>query len=369
MGAFGAFLRGVGGPGLTDLSQSMRRQKEIDDAQAFRAAELQKQREYDEEREMRRLDARGGLGSRRRGGALSAAEDAAERRQQALYRTAERERVSLPEAERMLRMFETGQNELTRTEQVPQQIDDGDRMRTVTTEQTRPDVERFKALMGKIGSYYARAGAETSGKADDLAKSEQTRFGTESGIRAQERPGEAGTLGQGVAVSEGKPPYKNGDNEYTGTLGALSQAKIDTEGTKQQKNKASGAGGSSKATTVQRVITTSDGKAVAVMRDGTTRDLNLTPIDFNKQVASIVAKMSKENIGFSDLPVDEQRARATDVLLGSEASRKPATPVDPVAPSAPTAAPPINLLKEGVRTKFKNGQVWTLKNGKPERVL
>jgi hypothetical protein len=47
----------------------------------------------------------------------------------------------------------------------------------------------------------------------------------------------------------------------------------------------------------------------------------------------------------------------------------PAAPAAPGAPSATTAAPPVTLLKEGVRTKFKNGQVWTLKNGKPERVL
>lgn len=37
------------------------------------------------------------------------------------------------------------------------------------------------------------------------------------------------------------------------------------------------------------------------------------------------------------------------------------------APAAPVV-PPANLLKEGVATKFKNGQTWTLKNGKPTQV-
>ena len=33
-----------------------------------------------------------------------------------------------------------------------------------------------------------------------------------------------------------------------------------------------------------------------------------------------------------------------------------------------TSAPPANMLTEGEETTFTNGQVWTLKNGKPERV-
>jgi hypothetical protein len=45
----------------------------------------------------------------------------------------------------------------------------------------------------------------------------------------------------------------------------------------------------------------------------------------------------------------------------------------PAAPSAkpaaaPTSSPPVSLLKEGVETKFTNGQTWTLKNGKPVQV-
>jgi hypothetical protein len=41
-------------------------------------------------------------------------------------------------------------------------------------------------------------------------------------------------------------------------------------------------------------------------------------------------------------------------------------PAKPAA--APTSSPPVSLLKEGVETKFKNGQTWTLKNGKPVQV-
>ena len=44
-----------------------------------------------------------------------------------------------------------------------------------------------------------------------------------------------------------------------------------------------------------------------------------------------------------------------------------AAPAAAPAP-APSSTPPVNLLKEGVNTRFKNGQVWTLKNGKPVKV-
>lgn len=37
-------------------------------------------------------------------------------------------------------------------------------------------------------------------------------------------------------------------------------------------------------------------------------------------------------------------------------------------PAASTETPPVNLLKEGANTAFDNGQVWSLKDGKPIRV-
>jgi hypothetical protein len=36
--------------------------------------------------------------------------------------------------------------------------------------------------------------------------------------------------------------------------------------------------------------------------------------------------------------------------------------------AAASSSPPVDLLKEGVETSFKNGQTWTLKNGKPTQV-
>jgi hypothetical protein len=39
-----------------------------------------------------------------------------------------------------------------------------------------------------------------------------------------------------------------------------------------------------------------------------------------------------------------------------------------ITPAASTETPPVNLLKEGANTAFDNGQVWSLKDGKPIRV-
>jgi hypothetical protein len=59
---------------------------------------------------------------------------------------------------------------------------------------------------------------------------------------------------------------------------------------------------------------------------------------------------------------------APTVMSGGNAP----APADSPAPAAPAAAssttPPVNKLKEGVATKFGNGQTWTLKNGQPVQV-
>jgi hypothetical protein len=59
---------------------------------------------------------------------------------------------------------------------------------------------------------------------------------------------------------------------------------------------------------------------------------------------------------FSDLPNPIQ----------SQAAPQQQAPQAPLAQGG--AAPPSSLLKEGVGTQFGNGQVWTLRGGKPERV-
>lgn len=70
-------------------------------------------------------------------------------------------------------------------------------------------------------------------------------------------------------------------------------------------------------------------------------------------------------------------AQVRDALVEAETQRilkdtklAPVAPPTPAAPKAAgvTTAPPIDLLKEGTVTTFKNGQKWTIKAGKPVQV-
>jgi hypothetical protein len=59
----------------------------------------------------------------------------------------------------------------------------------------------------------------------------------------------------------------------------------------------------------------------------------------------------------------------TQYKVRPDAAAPAASGGEPTKPAAaPTSSPPVSLLKEGVETKFKNGQTWTLKNGKPVQV-
>jgi len=60
---------------------------------------------------------------------------------------------------------------------------------------------------------------------------------------------------------------------------------------------------------------------------------------------------------------------APTVMSGGNAPAPADSPAPATAPAAaPSTTPPISALKEGVATKFKNGQTWTLQNGKPKQV-
>jgi hypothetical protein len=72
---------------------------------------------------------------------------------------------------------------------------------------------------------------------------------------------------------------------------------------------------------------------------------------------------------------DEYKARAEAIRREVETefgikpdAAVPAAPAPVSAPAAASSTPPVSKLKEGVATKFENGQTWTLKNGKPEQV-
>lgn len=89
-----------------------------------------------------------------------------------------------------------------------------------------------------------------------------------------------------------------------------SQNKTDTI----RANKPAGGSGSS-SVKVRSTYTNSDGNKVAVMSDGSEKTLGKAG-DFDKSVASLVTKMSKDDYNFGKLPEAEKRQKAIERLTG-----------------------------------------------------
>lgn len=121
----------------------------------------------------------------------------------------------------------------------------------------------------------------------------------------------------------------------------IRQQNADANTTRAERPAAAG-GGANKPTSVHSTIT-QGGQVIAVMRDGTTRPLNISSDQFNTTVANLVTKMAKDNSSFSRLPEEEKRRQAIERLAGS-------------ASAAPSAAPAPSSAASGVT---KGGSKWT----------
>jgi hypothetical protein len=236
MSALGAFLRGAGGPGLTDLVNYSRRQDEIDQQNAERDRRLAEERAYREEKDaadrelkMQLLQERmtgtpsrsGSSGSS--GGSASGGDG----REMAVGALMAERGMSRAQAERDYEVSASGgENPYRRSVQKTEQIDDGDRMRNVTTTADELDPDAWAKVNKTIGLALRRAG----GSPEQRAKADQIDWQTGSGRQAQDTPAQAGVLGQGVAVSEGKPLFNEGDSLYTGAVGAKTKAETAASG-------------------------------------------------------------------------------------------------------------------------------------------
>lgn len=96
-----------------------------------------------------------------------------------------------------------------------------------------------------------------------------------------------------------------------------SQNKTDT--IRANKPAGSAGGGAAK---VRSTYTNSEGNKVAVMSDGSEKILGKAG-DFDKSVASLVTKMSKDDYQFGKLPEAEKRQRAIERLTGGTTAPKP----------------------------------------------
>lgn len=118
--------------------------------------------------------------------------------------------------------------------------------------------------------------------------------------------------------------------------GKTDQQKADAATTRANRPASSGSGGAGGAK-VRSTYTDNDGNKVAVMSDGSTKVLG-RGMDFDKQVASLVNTMSKNDYQFSKLPEEEKRSKAIERLTGGGA------PAPKTGDNADTR-PPLSAFK------------------------
>lgn len=93
----------------------------------------------------------------------------------------------------------------------------------------------------------------------------------------------------------------------------------------------------------------------------------LDPTKMNRQQFTSIFADRIGDVAKSTNLTQEQLSTGLRNLGNVSLSGSPTEPRE--APRAtPTNAPPANLLKEGIHTTFKNGDVWTLQNGVPTKI-
>lgn len=230
MSALGAFLRGAAGAGLTDLVQQSRRQEELAMQMAQREKEREEERRFREEQarldregrmELLRERQAGGAGSRSSGGGGGALDDA---RGMAVSGLMREKGLSMGEADRLYSASERGVNPLTRP---GKQLEEDAAGNTFTPDEF--DVERWAEINRIIGANIQRAG----GNPDQRAKARQTD--TETSLLQEAtapgvKPERQGEIGRGVASATAKPVFNEGDNLFTGEVGAKTKAETGAAG-------------------------------------------------------------------------------------------------------------------------------------------
>ena len=83
-------------------------------------------------------------------------------------------------------------------------------------------------------------------------------------------------------------------------------------------------------------MTDADGNAVAIMSDGSKKDLGMKGSDDDKKIADIQLKMEREDQKFAKKPAAEKRAIAEQVLTGKA----------PSSAGSSTTRPPIGSFKQ-----------------------
>jgi hypothetical protein len=124
---------------------------------------------------------------------------------------------------------------------------------------------------------------------------------------------------------------KKNDQQFTATMAAITQrrdaseaklpiaqqnADANTTRANRPPSSGGGSGGAASAPKVRSTKVDDAGNMVAIMSDGSTKNLGIKSSDFNNKVANLVTQMSKNDYQFNKLPEDEKRDRAIQRLTG-----------------------------------------------------
>lgn len=133
---------------------------------------------------------------------------------------------------------------------------------------------------------------------------------------------------EGIKAKKTEAESFAGDAGYLKNVSAMDVAgKAGEIAVAEKRNIFRGQGGGDKASVVRRVMTDADGNAVAIMSDGSKKDLGMKGSDYDKKIADIQLKKEREDPKFAKKPAAEKRAIAEQVLTGK---------------APPSSAPPSN---------------------------
>ncbi len=232
MGFLSAFARGALGPGLLQVAQMQQRQQEVEAATKEREATRKDERDFRlqlarenqagrEDLAMLRAELAGGGRTRSRsagggGGEDVGAEDAA------VYQIMRETGASGEQARGMLRAALDGKNPYSKAGTRPEQIDDGDRMRTVSVQTDEPDAERYIQLNRLVAKALMEAPANMKANPEQRAKGRQTDTETDAALAYGRGDVGAGRTGM---MLKGKGEFgNNGSSELTGAAAPNSVA-------------------------------------------------------------------------------------------------------------------------------------------------
>jgi hypothetical protein len=332
MGLLNAFLGGAFGQGLEQTAANMERRdarREEMDLQDRRLREQldARQRLQDDrmdaamDRVQARIDAAGGKGGGSgsgSGGRRALIErDQAEIAGDAVHDLASRTGMSVPEAQRAIDAYQSGDNPYRRTGADPSQILDP-RDAKAGADQVQPDEEKFRQVMRSVATAFKRSIALPK-DATDAAKAagEYQQQDITSGVL--DGGVDAGRAGRAVAAGAGKGAYKVEGNtrldQFSGDMTPTEVGKGEI-----RKDDAAAAEHSAKAgkVGVERKTLEANGGMTPSERTGLLNSYRAMVDDAQREVATATQRLEKAQSRKATLP-DDKKAKDAEIASAQQA--------------------------------------------------